>query len=101
MPDESLEVASAAGELHAFRCQHSLLFVGGQNHAARRAATLGVNDAMPRRLFFVCAMHYETNGARCVAFAQDDRNLTVGHYAAAWNSAHQSIDALAILPLRL
>src|SRR6266850_5080221 len=101
MPDESLEVTFAAGELHAFCFQHSLLFVGGQNHATRRAATLRVNDAMPWRLFFVRAMHHETHGARRVTFAQDDGNLSVSHYPAARNPTHQFVDAFAILPVRL
>src|SRR2546426_1011614 len=97
MPGESLEVAFAAGKLYPFRFQHSLLFIGGRNYTASRAATLRVNDAMPRRLFFVGAMHHEADSARRVTFAEDDGNLPVGHHPAARNPPNHFIDALAIL----
>ena len=96
-----MEVALAAGELDAFRFEHSLLLIGWQNHSTRRAASLRVNDAMPRRSFFVRAMHHKADRARRISFPEDDSNLSVGHYPAARNLSHEFVDAFAILAVRL
>src|ERR1700730_5193683 len=102
LPDENFKVTASAGrELHPFSFEHSLLLVGRQYQAARRATSLGIDYPMPRSVFLVRAVHYETHRARRISFAQDDGNLPIGHHPAARNPTHNFVDALAILRVSL
>src|SRR5438128_1713263 len=56
---------------------------------------------MPRRVSFISAVHHKANCARRVTFAQHVRYLSVGHHTARWYAAHDSIDAFAVLLIRL
>src|SRR5215813_931522 len=55
---------------------------------------------MPR-CAIVSAVHHKTNGAWRVAFAEHVCDLTVGHYPAARDTAHNAKHAFAILPIGL
>src|SRR6266545_7180718 len=56
---------------------------------------------MPRRVSFIGAVHDKANCARRVTFAQHVRDLSVGHDAARRYATHDSVDAFAVLPIRL
>src|SRR5437867_12294539 len=56
---------------------------------------------MPRSVSFISPVHHKANCARRVTFAQHVRDLSVGHHAARRYAAHDSVDAFAVLPIRL
>lgn len=88
---------SAVVENDALFLKQQSLEIGLMNdHASGRDPTPGVDDAMPRNisLVFWCRVHRPSDHSWTVTAVEQQRDLPVGHYPAAWNAQNYSIDLL-------
>ena len=94
----SAEIAFARRvEFNAFGFEESLLQVYGNCEFTGGAFPLRIYYTLPRHFVGVGSVHYEADGACGVAFAEDDRELAVGHHAAARYISDDAKYAFAIL----